>query len=69
VDGKQPYQLWGESVRDIGILFVVFGPLDTLLKKDYGKPWDWALAILVAILGFLLIRKGVEMESEPDSEQ
>jgi hypothetical protein len=58
------HELWAESIREIGILFLVFAPLDTLLRfKD--RSWiDWLIAILVALVGWALIEVGVAMESE-----
>ena len=60
---KVKYELRGEAIRDIGILFFVFGPLDTLLLKEHGTWVDWLIALLVGFLGLLLIEKGVRMES------
>jgi hypothetical protein len=60
---KKRYQLWAESIRDIGILFLVFAPLDTLILGERGKWLDWLIATLVAVVGYLLIEKGVRMES------
>jgi hypothetical protein len=31
------HELWAEAIRDIGILFFVFAPLETLLRKERGS--------------------------------
>lgn len=62
---KTRYTLWAESLRDIGILCLVFAPLDTLFLGVRGDWADWLLAVLLAGLGYLLIEKGVRMESKP----
>jgi hypothetical protein len=31
VAGKQSYELWAEAIRDVGILLLVFAPLDARL--------------------------------------
>ena len=64
VGGKRPYELWAESIREIGILMFVFGPLETLLRSGHTDRKDWLIAVAVAILGLLLIVKGVRMESK-----
>ena len=60
---REQHELWAEAIRDIGILLFVFAPLDTVLKEGHGTAYDWLLALLIAILGVLLITKGVRMES------
>jgi len=55
------HELWAEALRDIGILFFVFAPLETLLRKERGLWPDWLIAGTIAILGLLLIEKGVRM--------
>jgi hypothetical protein len=61
---KKEHELWAEAIRDIGILFLVFAPLDTILKFEQRHWWDWLIAVGFAIGGGLLIRKGVRMECE-----
>lgn len=64
VDGKRRYQLWGESIREIGILLLVFGPLETLIRtRHFGKP-DVLIALALAAFGFILIFIGVLMGGE-----
>jgi hypothetical protein len=61
---KERHELWGEAIRDIGILFLVFAPLDTLLVTTDRRWWDWLMALGLAIAGYAFIEKGVRMESE-----
>jgi len=58
---KERHELWAEAIRDIGILFLVFAPLDTLIVADHSHWWNWPLAIGIAVCGLLLIEKGVRM--------
>lgn len=57
---KQRYELWGESIREIGVLLLVFAPLDRILKLDRAH-WVW-LTVAVGI-GLALIEIGVVLES------
>lgn len=60
MNGRPPHHLWAEAVRDIGILFAVFGPLDTI----YAAQPNWTAASLMCIGGFVVIYIGVLMEAE-----
>ena len=62
---KERYELWAEAIRDIGILFLVFAPLDTLLKSEPGHWYDWPLAVGIAIVGWVLLYVGVGMGTDP----
>jgi hypothetical protein len=53
-------ELRAEAIRDIGILMLVFAPLDTLLRGSKHW-WDWPLAGVLALLGLVLIEVGVRM--------
>jgi hypothetical protein len=64
VAGKQRYELWAESVRDIGILLLVFAPLDTVIREKNSQ-WDWLLAGAIGVLGIALIWVGVDLEADP----
>jgi hypothetical protein len=64
VAGKHAYEIWGESLREVGILLLVFGPLDTVFKGGQGSLKDWLIAGAVALVGLILILIGVRMESE-----
>ena len=58
------HELWAESIRDVGILFFVFAPLDTLLRNARGSWVDWLIALGIAILGLLAIALGVKLEAD-----
>ena len=58
------HELRAEAVRDIGILMLVFAPLDTLLRGDAKHWWDWPLAGVLAVLGLALVEVGVRMGAE-----
>jgi hypothetical protein len=60
---KPQYELWAEVLRDVGILFFVFAPLDTMFRAGRGATSDWILAGGVALGGLLLIWLGIKMES------
>jgi len=62
--GKQSYELWAEAIRDVGILLLVFAPLDTLFKSGHGSGKDWLIAGGVAFLGLLLIAGGVRLGAD-----
>ncbi len=56
-------QLFGETIREIGILLLVFAPLDAWLQRETHSPEGWGLAaIMVAAL--LLILYGIKLEVE-----
>ncbi len=57
---RQRYELWGESVREIGILVLVFVPLDILISPR-GAP-NWKIVLIFGVIGFILIVLGVEIE-------
>lgn len=64
MDGRQQYELWGEVLRDVGILFFVFAPLDTLLKTGRGTATDWLIAIAIAVIRLLFIFIGIKIGAE-----
>jgi hypothetical protein len=64
---KRRFELWGESVRELGVLILVFVPLDVIvesLKNDSAsKANNHPIAITIwGMVGFLLIVLGVEIE-------
>jgi hypothetical protein len=61
IDDRKAQPLLGESVRDIGILVVVFGPLDALFQKD--RPSIALLAVLVTC-ALLFIALGIILEAD-----
>jgi hypothetical protein len=60
---KKRHELWAEAIRDIWILFFVFAPSETLLRKG-GSRLDWLIAAAIAIPGLLFIEKGVSMGTD-----
>ena len=60
---NEPHLMWAEAIRDIGILLLVFAPLDTLLTTRCVNWKHWLIALGIAIAGYLLIRQGVKMGS------
>ncbi len=61
IDRRKAQRLLGESIRDIGILVVVFGPLDAFFQKE--RPSIPLLALVVAC-GLLFIGLGIIIEAE-----
>jgi hypothetical protein len=61
VAGKLRHELWAEAIRDIGILLLVFVPLDVLLKNGQLTQTNWLIALVFVIVGLLLIELGVRM--------
>lgn len=63
---KPRYELWGESVREMGVLVLVFVPLDVLVEYfRSGKSPDlrhWSIITSFALVGVLLMALGVEIE-------
>lgn|GEM_PF-5709231 len=66
--GKHYHEIVSESMREIGILLLVFVPLDTIWHLDELKKMDRTaclkLAILTAfgVLGFILTISGIQVE-------
>jgi hypothetical protein len=61
---KKRYELWAEAIRDIGILMLVFVPLDFLVRETPVTRGRLLMVIGFAILGLLLIEIGVRMGCE-----
>lgn len=61
VAAKKTYELVGEVLRDIGILFFVFAPLDTLVKSSPISENDSLIAGGIAIAGLIFIDIGIKM--------
>ncbi len=57
---RQRYELWGESVREIGVLVLVFVPLDLLISP--GAHPNWKIILIFGVVGLTLIVLGVEIE-------
>ncbi len=63
---KPRYELWGESIREFGVLVLVFVPLDVLVEyfKSGQRPdvHHWAIISGFAVAGLIAIIIGVEIE-------
>ena len=57
-------QLWAEALRDIGVLLLVFGPLDTILQGKTQTTMHWLAILGVGISGFLILGIGIRMASK-----
>jgi|HubBroStandDraft_5_1064220.scaffolds.fasta_scaffold128339_3 hypothetical protein len=53
-----------ESLREVGILFVVFGPLEGLLKSTSLHAADFVIALSIAAFGGVLLFAGTRMGKE-----
>jgi hypothetical protein len=58
---RHRYELWGESLREIGVLLVVFVPLEMLLQPN--APPRWTNMVIFAGVGFILIWFGIWIEA------
>lgn len=60
------YELWGESLREIGVLLLVFVPVDVLVEmlKDshFNTHEHWIELSGAAVLGLILVLVGTEVE-------
>ena len=61
IDKRKALRLLGESIRDIGILVVVFAPLDAFFQKD--RP-SAVVVILIIILALIFVGIGIMLEAE-----
>lgn len=63
---KLRYELWGEMAREVGVLLLVFGPLDFLVEySKTGRSLDLRQEVAIvacAALGTILMILGVELE-------
>ncbi len=60
IDKRKAQHLLGETIRDIGILVVVFGPLDAFFQK--GRLSALPLALMVGG-GLLCVALGIMIEA------
>jgi hypothetical protein len=58
---KQLQDINAESLREIGILFIVFGPLEGLLKSTNLHAVDFAIALSIAVAGGVSLAVGTRM--------
>jgi hypothetical protein len=61
VAGKERYEMWGEAIRDIGILLLVFVPIDVIFRNGPLTLERVLIAIGFVIFGLLLIEIGVRI--------
>jgi hypothetical protein len=56
-------KVWGETLRELGILFFVFGPLDAGLNASHitHNELSWAMGFMIG--GAIMALVGIEMES------
>ena len=63
---KPRYELWGESLRELGVLLFVFVPLDFLVEyfRAGARPdrQHWEIIGAFAAIGIMLMLIGVEVE-------
>ncbi len=63
---KPRYELWGEMMREIGVLLLVFGPLDYLIEYSRNSwPLDvhhWMVILGCGLTGIIVMVMGVEVE-------
>lgn len=59
-------QLAGETLRDVGILLMVFGPLDAFFQGDRRMA---GTAVLLAAVGLFLIAGGIIIESRMEERR
>ena len=55
-------ELVGESLREIGILLLVFVPVDALLKEGRLNLFQIVTGVVLAGGGFFLVRTGIRIE-------
>jgi hypothetical protein len=63
---KPRYELWGEMTREVGVLLLVFGPLDYLVEYSKGvfrlDVLHWTIIAGCGLAGLVLMVIGVEIE-------
>jgi hypothetical protein len=61
VPEKKRYELWAEAIRDIGVLVLVFVPLDSLIRDTPITRARLLIAIGFVIFGLMLLAIGVRI--------
>ena len=61
---RRRYELWGESIREVGVLLLVFVPLDVFLRDEIFTWRKCLIAVGCAIFGLLLVEIGVRIQRE-----
>ncbi|HWC73745.1 MAG TPA: hypothetical protein VG454_07390 [Gemmatimonadales bacterium] len=60
IDRRRAIMLLGETARDVGILVLVFSPLDALFER--GGP-EVVVVILLGIMALILVAAGIMLEA------
>lgn len=60
IDGRRATTLVGETLRELGMLVLVFAPLDSLFQRG-GPPWTFVIRLIV--LGLILVVLGIMIEA------
>lgn len=60
IDKRKARHLFGETIRDVGILVVVFGPLDAFFQAE---PTDGVALATIVACGLLFITLGIIVEA------
>jgi hypothetical protein len=58
---RRRYELWAEAIRDVGILMLVFVPLDSFVREGPVTRTTLLVVVGFAIVGLLFIEIGVRM--------
>ena len=61
---KPRHELLAESLREVGVLLLVFAPLEVVLRSERSRWWQWLVAVILLIIGVVLVEVGIRMESE-----
>ena len=61
---KPRHELLAESLREVGVLLLVFAPLEVILRSEHSRWWQWLIAVILLIAGLALVEVGIRMESE-----
>jgi len=59
--------MWGETLREVGVLLLVFAPLEAVLKQSGGSVWETVTAwpvMFFSMTGVVAILWGIRLESE-----
>jgi hypothetical protein len=64
VDRKKRHEAVGEVLRELGVLMLIFVPLDVIFKSERFTTLDLALAFGALVAGPILIEIGIRVECE-----
>jgi hypothetical protein len=66
IDTRKARHLMGETIRDIGILVIVFGPLDAFFQKERSSFTSFVASMVAGAL--LLIIVGIIIEADQSGD-